>query len=138
MHFVTTLEEMPVQETLDGIDEVSRIGLPVGTVIVNMEREPLLTAADLAGAAAGRSGRGPRLGVADEGGNRCRRQRCWPAWPTEAAEHADRVELERTERGPARTAPARRMVTLPFLTRRASTSARLYDFADHLREGGQA
>ena len=53
MHFVTTLEEMPVQETLDGLGEVSRIGLHVGTIVVNMEREPLLSSEDLVSAGQG-------------------------------------------------------------------------------------
>ncbi len=38
IHLVTVLEEMPVQETGDGIDELRAAGLPVGGVIVNMVR----------------------------------------------------------------------------------------------------
>ncbi len=38
IHLVTVLEEMPVQETGDGIAELSGAGLPVGGVIVNMVR----------------------------------------------------------------------------------------------------
>ena len=34
VHLVTSLEEMPVQETLDAIDELGAIGLTIGTVIV--------------------------------------------------------------------------------------------------------
>jgi hypothetical protein len=33
---------MPVQETTDSIEELSRLGLPVGCVIVNAARTPLL------------------------------------------------------------------------------------------------
>jgi hypothetical protein len=50
VHFVTLLEEMPVQETLDGIAELHEIGdggIRPGGVIVNMMR-----GAELAGAAA--------------------------------------------------------------------------------------
>ncbi|MFO6452164.1 MULTISPECIES: ArsA-related P-loop ATPase [unclassified Aeromicrobium] len=43
VHLVTVLEEMPVQETLDGIDELSRAGLPVGHVVVNLVRPSLLS-----------------------------------------------------------------------------------------------
>ena len=43
VHLVTLLEEMPVQETLDGIEELRDNNLPVGAVIVNMERGPRLT-----------------------------------------------------------------------------------------------
>jgi anion-transporting ArsA/GET3 family ATPase len=38
VHLVTVLEEMPVQETADGVAELRRDGLPVGGVIVNMVR----------------------------------------------------------------------------------------------------
>ena len=42
VHLVTLLEEMPVQETIDGMAELQAAGLPTGAVIVNMVREPLL------------------------------------------------------------------------------------------------
>ena len=38
IHLVTVLEEMPVEETGDGIAELTAAGLPVGGVIVNMVR----------------------------------------------------------------------------------------------------
>ncbi|WP_406029882.1 P-loop NTPase [Nocardioides sp. NBC_00163] len=38
VHLVTLLEEMPVQETADGISELRAAGLPVGGVIVNQVR----------------------------------------------------------------------------------------------------
>ena len=38
IHLVTVLEEMPVQETADGIDQLREIGLPVGGVVVNQVR----------------------------------------------------------------------------------------------------
>jgi len=43
VHLVTVLEEMPVQETLDGIEELPRAGLPVGHVVVNLVRPSLLS-----------------------------------------------------------------------------------------------
>lgn len=43
VHLVTVLEEMPVQETLDGIAELTGAGLPVGHVLVNMVRPSLLS-----------------------------------------------------------------------------------------------
>lgn len=43
VHLVTVLEEMPVQETIDGIDALREAGLPFGNVIVNMVRSPLLS-----------------------------------------------------------------------------------------------
>lgn len=41
VHLVTLLEEMPVQETIDGIAEIRDAALPVGGVIVNMRRAPV-------------------------------------------------------------------------------------------------
>ena len=38
VHLVTVLEEMPVQETVDGIADLQAAGLPVGGVVVNMVR----------------------------------------------------------------------------------------------------
>jgi anion-transporting ArsA/GET3 family ATPase len=38
IHLVTVLEEMPVQETADGIGELRAADLPVGSVVVNMVR----------------------------------------------------------------------------------------------------
>jgi len=47
VHVVTLLEEMPVQETTDAIEELTRLGLPVGSVIVNATSPPLLAGAAL-------------------------------------------------------------------------------------------
>lgn len=69
IHLVTLLEEMPVQETMDGVAELRAAGLPVGAVIVNMVRPVMLGDAELAqvteagaalGAAAERQGRRQR------------------------------------------------------------------------------
>jgi len=58
VHFVTTLEEMPVQETLDGIAELRGIaGMQIGGIVINMarpavlSREELKAAPDVAGMA---------------------------------------------------------------------------------------
>jgi Anion-transporting ATPase len=56
VHFVTTLEEMPVQETLDGIAELHELtggAIRPGGIIINMARPALLDEADLAAAASG-------------------------------------------------------------------------------------
>jgi anion-transporting ArsA/GET3 family ATPase len=45
VHVVTLLEEMPVQETADAIDELRELSIPIGSVIVNATREPLLAGA---------------------------------------------------------------------------------------------
>jgi anion-transporting ArsA/GET3 family ATPase len=53
VHLVTLLEEMPVQETTDGIAGLERAKLPVGGVVVNMVRPRDLSDEDLAAARAG-------------------------------------------------------------------------------------
>ena len=54
VHFVTLLEEMPVQETLDGIEELRELdGIRPGGVIVNMARPLALPPGQLEAAAAG-------------------------------------------------------------------------------------
>ncbi|HET8719158.1 MAG TPA: ArsA-related P-loop ATPase, partial [Nocardioidaceae bacterium] len=44
VHLVTVLEEMPVQETIDGIEELRAAQLPVGAVVVNGVRRDDLDA----------------------------------------------------------------------------------------------
>ena len=44
VHLVTVLEDMPVQETADGISELTKHGLPVGGVVVNLTRPDELDA----------------------------------------------------------------------------------------------
>ncbi len=54
VHFVTVLEEMPVQETLDGIAELRELGtIRPGAIIVNMTRPLALPRDQLRAAAAG-------------------------------------------------------------------------------------
>jgi anion-transporting ArsA/GET3 family ATPase len=56
VHFVTVLEEMPVQETLDGIAELRGLaqgGLPLGGIMINMVRPAELADDQLRAAAAG-------------------------------------------------------------------------------------
>ncbi len=48
VHLVTILEEMPVQETSDGIAELRAAGLPVGGVVVNLVRPRDLSTGALA------------------------------------------------------------------------------------------
>ena len=54
VHLVALLEEMPVQETLDGIEELRSFDLPVGGVIVNRAHISLLPSSVLRSAAAGK------------------------------------------------------------------------------------
>jgi anion-transporting ArsA/GET3 family ATPase len=53
VHVVTLLEEMPVQEAVDGIDDLRAHDLPVGGVVINMVRPRVLADDALAAARAG-------------------------------------------------------------------------------------
>ena len=53
IHFVTVLEEMPVQETAYGIEQAREAGLPIGGVVVNLVRPRDLRVKDLPGARKG-------------------------------------------------------------------------------------
>lgn len=53
IHLVTLLEALPIQETLEAIDELKELGLPIGSVIVNRDIPAYLGANDLAKAAEG-------------------------------------------------------------------------------------
>jgi anion-transporting ArsA/GET3 family ATPase len=48
VHVVTLLEEMPVQESLDAIGELTKLNIPIGRIIVNGARPPLLPAGRVA------------------------------------------------------------------------------------------
>ncbi|MCV7034634.1 ATPase [Mycobacterium heckeshornense] len=53
VHLVTLLEALPMQETLEAIEELSQLNLPIGSVIVNRNIPAYLEPDDLAKAAEG-------------------------------------------------------------------------------------
>ena len=53
IHVVTLLEALPIQETLEAIDELAELELPIGSVIVNRNIPSYLEPGDLAKAAEG-------------------------------------------------------------------------------------
>jgi anion-transporting ArsA/GET3 family ATPase len=96
VHLVTLLEEMPVQETLDGITELRQAGLPVGSVFINMQHpeelpEEALTATEPVAPAEIHSGL-LTAGVTPP------TPELVGALAREAADHAVRVRLQRRER----------------------------------------
>ncbi|MEU5104854.1 MULTISPECIES: ArsA-related P-loop ATPase [unclassified Streptomyces] len=101
VHMVTLLEEMPVQETADGIGELRTDGLPTGGVIINMVRPAVLDHATVDTAANGRRAAVAKalsqagLGGARRGGLA---ERLVDPLLAQAREHAERVALERTQR----------------------------------------
>jgi len=133
VHLVTLLEEMPVQETVDGVAELEAAGLPVGAVLVNMVRAPMLPADQLDAAAAGRlDGAEIAAGLKRSGIDAT--DRLVAALAAEAAEHAGRVLLEARERE-VLSALGRPRLELPLLPDGADLSG-LYDLAARLTEQG--
>ncbi|MFD7630168.1 ArsA family ATPase [Streptomyces sp. NPDC059851] len=135
VHLVTLLEEMPVQETADGIAELVEAGLPVGRVVVNMVRphhldEEALRAAGSehrAGVARALSRAG--LGGARDGGEA---EQLVEPLLAQAAEHASRVGLERAQRAVLRELPVP-TYELPLLGA-GMDLAGLYELASELRK----
>jgi anion-transporting ArsA/GET3 family ATPase len=133
VHLVTLLEEMPTQETVDGVAELTAAGLPVGAVVVNMVNRPPLRASELQAAGRGRLDRAAvAAGLAAAG---------LPSDDTvvtalvdEAAELAERVALERRQR---RTVAAlgRPTYELEWVPTGVDV-ATLYEMADDLRRQG--
>jgi anion-transporting ArsA/GET3 family ATPase len=133
VHLVTVLEEMPVQETVDGVAALTAAELPVGGVVVNMVREPLLPHDTLEAAAAGtvdtaEIARGLKAAGIDDA------TRYGEALAGEVTEHADRVLLEDRERTLLAELD-RPMYELPLLTETVDLSC-LYELAGQLSEQG--
>lgn len=135
VHLVTLLEEMPVQETADGIAELVEAGLPVGRVVVNMVRphhldeEALRAAGNEHRAGVARALSRAGLGGARDGGEA---ERLVEPLLAQAAEHASRVELERAQRAVLRELKVP-TYELPLLGA-GMELAGLYELASELRK----
>ena len=138
VHFVTTLEEMPVQETLDGIAELHELtggAIRTGGIIVNMARPAILSSADLAAAASGSLDVAElaiglkAAGISDNHGLAADLM-------TELREHALQVALQDRERDELLTvgAPHYELPMIPD----GIDLAGLYQLADALRQQGAA
>jgi anion-transporting ArsA/GET3 family ATPase len=132
VHLVTTLEDMPVQEALDGAAELREIGLPVGAIIVNLARGSDLTADQLRQAAAGELDAAEIAAALKEAGVKDD-ESAVASLAALAREHAQRVELEASERTRLAAAKAP-VVELPYLDDGVDLGA-LYELADTLRDG---
>ncbi|MEU0369655.1 ArsA-related P-loop ATPase [Streptomyces sp. NPDC006283] len=131
VHLVTLLEEMPVQETADGVAELRAAELPVGNVIVNMVRPHLLDEDAVRDAANGRRG---AITKALTGAGVGRAAGLVTPLLEQAAEHAQRVELEREQRR-ALNALDLGAYELPALSEGVDLSG-LYQLAKELRKQG--
>ena len=132
VHFVSTLEEMPVQETLDGIAELRAIpGMQVGGIVINMARPAVLTqeelkaAPDVPAMAAALTDAGLR-DTADLAA----------ALADELAEHARHVEVQDRERTELEAAGPP-VYELPMITEGVDLSG-LHRLAAELRDQGAA
>jgi anion-transporting ArsA/GET3 family ATPase len=129
VHLVTVLEEMPVQETMDGIAELRSAELPVGHVLLNLVRPELLSTST---AEALTSGSLDTTAVA--------RALDSVALPTDAADpllaqaraHVERQELQRTQRAVIGDC-GRPLAELPLLGDGIDHGA-LFDLARVLRD----
>ncbi len=133
VHLVTLLEDMPVTETLEAIEQLRRRNLPVGAIIVNAVTQPQLPAASLEAAAAGALDadqladglRGAGIGVTAE---------LLDGLRTQAAEHAIRVLDEQACREQL-AASGLPMLDLPRLLEGGDLGG-VYELADRLAEQG--
>ncbi len=140
VHLVTLLEEMPVQETIDGMADLEAADLPTGGIVVNMTRRPALHDDDLVAAGAGtlaRDGLAEGLSAAGVlGRNATAPPELLDALTLEASDHAERVTLERQERERL-DATGRALYGLPFLPGGMDLGG-LYELAAALRAQGMA
>ncbi|MEU5665716.1 ArsA family ATPase [Streptomyces longwoodensis] len=139
VHLVTLLEEMPVQETADGIAELRAARLPVGRVVVNMVRPELLDAADLdlvrstPRTAIARSLSAAGLGGARRGGTA---EKLVDPLLAQAEEYAERYALEQEQRAVLGELGLP-LHELPLLAE-GMDLAGLYELATELRKQGIA
>jgi anion-transporting ArsA/GET3 family ATPase len=137
VHLVTLLEEMPVQETADGIAELRAAKLPVGRIIVNMVRPEVLDGTDLelvrsvprSSVAKALSAAG--LGGARRGGNA---EKLVDPLLRQAEEYAERYALEHEQRS-VLTELGLPLHELPLLAE-GMDLAGLYELARELRKQG--
>jgi anion-transporting ArsA/GET3 family ATPase len=135
VHLVTLLEEMPVQETVDGSAALTANGLRVGAVVVNMVREPLLDGADMKRAMAGKLSRSTvATGLAAAGLEPA--DAFVDALFVEASEHAQRITLEQAERK-VLVELGRPIFELPLLADKVDLGG-LYELAAHLTDLNEA
>jgi anion-transporting ArsA/GET3 family ATPase len=135
VHFVTVLEEMPVQETLDAVAELRDHGMQVGGIMINMVRPPMLRPPDLMAAARGSIDLdeltvGLKAAGIEEGAQIA------AELGAELTGHARRTALERRERRQL-AASGQPRYDLPLITDGIDLGG-LYRLATTLRERGAA
>jgi anion-transporting ArsA/GET3 family ATPase len=133
VHLVTQLEDLPVQETLDTVDEIRQGGLPMGGVLVNRVRPSRLPATALTGAATGAGlGSGLRSGL--EAAGLFLKDDEVDGLVAETVEHAERVQVEGAVRSRLDAAGLPQL-ELPELSEGVDLGG-IYELAELLREQG--
>ncbi|MHC1563313.1 ArsA-related P-loop ATPase [Actinomycetospora sp. C-140] len=134
VHLVTQLEDLPVQETLDTVDEIHEAGLPTGAVLVNRVRPSRLPATALTGAAtgAGPDTAGLRSGL--EAAGLFLKDEEVDGLIAETVEHAERVQVEAAVRSRLDAAGLPQL-ELPELAEGVDLGG-IYELAELLREQG--
>ena len=109
IHLVTLLEALPMQETIEAIEELTELGLPIGSVIINRNIPAYLGSDDLAKAAEGDidadavraalTEAGIKLSDTDFAGllTEAIQHATWIAARAESAEQLDEIEVPRLE-----------------------------------------
>jgi anion-transporting ArsA/GET3 family ATPase len=148
VHLVTLLEEMPVQETADGVGDLVAAGLPVGGLVVNQVRRPLLSPSAQTKARRGKLDTAAiatdlaHVGILTPSGalsgthGAVTEDEVLAALVHEAAEHSERVALQQRERDNLQ-ALERPTYDIPFVADGIDVGT-LYDLADLLRDQGMA
>ncbi|MEV0971885.1 ArsA-related P-loop ATPase [Microtetraspora glauca] len=139
VHFVSLLEEMPVQETLDGVTELHDAELPVGGIFINMVRPTGLPKDVLDSALKKRFDHAElALGLKAAGlvGESADASAIAQALAEEVTEHAHRTRLEKRERASLAKAGTPRY-ELPLLAD-GTDLAGLYELAEAIRAQGAA
>ena len=132
VHLVTLLEEMPVQETVDAAEQLAELGLPLGSVIVNMVRRSPLDDDTLALAAKEKlpvreiKKSLAAAGLPDD-------RQTLAALTAEARDHAIRIGLERENR--SRIDELGRPVAELGLVPDGIDLGAVYDLSEELAEG---
>ena len=135
VHFVTVLEEMPVQETLDGIAELGGLGLQPGGIMINMVHPLAMSAAQLRSAATGSVDEDElALGLKAAGLDDSRRLAS--ALAAEVVEHARTVTGQRAQRRRL-AGPGQPRYDLPKINDGIDLAG-LYRIAAALRDQGAA
>jgi len=132
IHLVTQLEDLPVQETLDTLGEISEAGLPAGAVLVNRIRPSRLPESALNAAGPGLGSESLRTGL--EAAGLFLKDDEVDGLISETAEHAERVRIEGAVRSRL-DAAGLPQIDLPELAEGVDLGG-IYELAELLREQG--